>query len=85
MRRTLRLASELSGKGVETIHIVGGGVHNALLCQLTSDACGLPVVAGPDDAAAIGNASVRAQALGTLGSGRWATRASIADRMERHV
>jgi rhamnulokinase len=84
-RRTLSLVSELSGKDVETIHIVGGGVHNALLGQLTSDACGLPVVAGPDEAAAIGNALVQAQALGTLGSGRWAARASIADRIERHV
>jgi rhamnulokinase len=84
-RRTLRLASALSGKRVDTIHIVGGGVHNTLLCQLTSDACGLPVVAGPDEAAAIGNALVQAQALGTLGSGRWAVRASIANRMQLHV
>ena len=43
-------------------------MHNALLCQLTSDACGLPVVAGPDEAAAIGNALVQAQALGILGA-----------------
>jgi len=84
-RRTLRLASELSGKRVDVIHVVGGGVHNALLCQLTSDACGLPVVAGPDEAAAIGNALVQAQALGRAGSGRWAARASIADRMELRV
>ena len=84
-RRTLRLASDLSGKRVDAIHIVGGGVHNALLCQLTSDACGLPVVAGPDEAAAIGNALVQAQALGTVGGGRWAARASIADRMKLHV
>ena len=33
--------SELSGKRVDVIHVVGGGVHNTLLCQLTSDACGL--------------------------------------------
>ena len=84
-RRTLRLASELSGKRVEVIHIVGGGVHNALLCQLTSDACGLPVVAGPDEAAAIGNALVQAQALGALGTGRWAARAGIAGWMELQV
>jgi len=84
-RRTLRLASDLSGKRVDTIHVVGGGVHNALLCQLTSDACGLPVVAGPDEAAAIGNALVQAQALGTVGGGRWAARASIADRMQLRV
>ncbi len=81
-RRTLCLASELSGKRVDVIHIVGGGVHNTLLCQLTSDACGLPVVAGPVEAAAIGNALVQAQALGTVGGGRWAARASVAKQME---
>ena len=84
-RRTLRLACELSGKGVDTIHIVGGGVHNTLLCQLTSDACGLPVVAGPVEAAAIGNALVQAQALGAIGSGRWAARASAVNRIELRI
>jgi rhamnulokinase len=84
-RRTLRLASQLSGKRVDTIHVVGGGVHNTLLCQLTSDACGLPVVAGPVEAAAIGNALVQAQALGTLGSGRWAARAIVATRTDLRV
>ena len=81
-RRALRLASELSGKRVDVIHVVGGGVRNALLCQLTSDACGLPVVAGPDEAAAIGNALVQAQALGAVGGDRWAARASVAEQME---
>jgi rhamnulokinase len=57
-RHTLRLGAELSNKRVEAIHIIGGGVHNALLCQLTADACALPVVAGPVEAAAIGNALV---------------------------
>ena len=84
-RRTLRLASDLSGKRVDAVHIVGGGVNNALLCQLTSDACGLPVVAGPDEAAAIGNALVQAQAIGTVGSGLWAARASVSNRMQLHV
>jgi rhamnulokinase len=46
------------------VHIVGGGSQNALLCQLTADACGLPVLAGPAEAAALGNALVQARALG---------------------
>jgi rhamnulokinase len=54
----------LSGRGVEVVHIVGGGARNDLLCQLTADACGLPVVAGPVEATAIGNVLVQAQALG---------------------
>ena len=46
------------------MHIVGGGARNALLCQLTADACGLPVVAGPVEASALGNVLVQARALG---------------------
>ena len=63
-RRTIRRVQELSGRQVETVHIVGGGARNALLCQLTADACGLPVVAGPAEAAALGNILVQARSLG---------------------
>jgi rhamnulokinase len=62
-RRVIRLAQELSGQNADVIHIVGGGSRNALLCQLTADACGLPVVAGPAEAAAVGNVLVQARAL----------------------
>jgi len=63
-RRAIRQAQELSGVHAEVIHIVGGGSRNALLCQLTADACGLPVVAGPAEAAALGNILVQARAIG---------------------
>jgi rhamnulokinase len=62
--RTVRTARELSGKQVDAVHVIGGGAHNALLCQLTADACGVPVLAGPAEATAIGNALVQARALG---------------------
>ncbi len=68
-RRTVRAAQELSGQEVEVVHIVGGGARNALLCQLTADACGLPVVAGPVEATALGNALVQARALGVVSGG----------------
>ncbi|SMC92435.1 rhamnulokinase [Lentzea albidocapillata] len=57
-------AQRLSGKEVDVVHIVGGGSHNELLCQLTADACGLPVVAGPAEATALGNVLVQARAVG---------------------
>ena len=63
-RRTLRTAQRLSGREVTVVHVVGGGVHNELLCQLTADACGLPVLAGPAEASALGNVLVQARALG---------------------
>ena len=65
-RRTVRRAAELSGRDVEVVHVVGGGARNTLLCQLTADACGLPVLAGPVEAAALGNALVQARAGGVL-------------------
>jgi rhamnulokinase len=68
-RRTVREAAALSGREVEVVHLVGGGARNALLCQLTADACGLPVVAGPVEAAALGNALVQARALGAVEGG----------------
>jgi rhamnulokinase len=51
------------------VHLVGGGARNTLLCQLTADACGVPVVAGPVEAAALGNALVQARAGGLLTGG----------------
>jgi rhamnulokinase len=64
-RRAVGQVQELSGRAVSTVHVVGGGVHNELLLQLTADACGLPVIAGPAEAAALGNVLVQARALRT--------------------
>ncbi|MGH3368305.1 MAG: FGGY-family carbohydrate kinase, partial [Nocardioidaceae bacterium] len=62
-RRSVRLASELSGHDIAVVHVVGGGARNTLLCQLTADACELPVLAGPVEAAAVGNVLVQARTL----------------------
>ena len=43
---TIDQAQRLSGKPIEVVHIVGGGSQNTLLCQLTADACGRPIIAG---------------------------------------
>lgn len=61
-RHALRIAQELTGRQVETVHPVGGGARNALRCQLTADACGVRVVAGPVEAAAFGNVLIQARA-----------------------
>jgi rhamnulokinase len=50
------------------LHIVGGGVNNILLNQLTADACAIPIKAGPVEATAIGNVIVQAVATGDLAS-----------------
>jgi sugar (pentulose or hexulose) kinase len=63
-RRHLSTAARLAGRDLEVVHVVGGGSHNHLLCQLTADALGVPVLAGPGEAAALGNALVQARALG---------------------
>ncbi|NYI42198.1 rhamnulokinase [Demequina lutea] len=60
----IRNAGELSGQEVRRIHIVGGGAQNPLLCQRTADRAGLPVIAGPIEATAIGNVLVQGRALG---------------------
>jgi len=65
-RRTVRQAADLSGTRIEVVHLVGGGAQNSLLCQLTADACELPVVAGPVEAAAYGNVLIQARAAGIL-------------------
>ena len=61
---TLRLAAELSGKEIRTIHVIGGGSQNQLLCQLSADRTGLPVLAGPVEATAIGNVLIQARTQG---------------------
>ncbi|MGW0132109.1 rhamnulokinase [Streptomyces sp. NPDC003299] len=66
-RRAVQDAQRLAGHPVDVVHVVGGGTRNALLCQLTADACGLPVVAGPTEAAALGNVLVQARAHGLVG------------------
>lgn len=59
----VRTASTLSGREVDVIHLVGGGSLNAILCQATADRSGLPVLAGPVEATALGNVLVQSRAL----------------------
>ncbi|MFD9889195.1 rhamnulokinase family protein [Amycolatopsis sp. NPDC059027] len=77
-RRALADAVRLSGKDIDVVHVVGGGARNALLCQLTADVCGLPVLAGPVEATALGNVLVQARAHGAVEGDLATMRARIA-------
>ncbi len=67
-RLTLGMLEHLVGQRFSTIHMVGGGVQNRLLCQFTADACQRPVVAGPVEATALGNVMMQAIGTGRLSS-----------------
>jgi rhamnulokinase len=67
-RRTLEGMQDVLGRKMNVIHVVGGGSRNELLNQMTADACGVPVIAGPVEATAAGNILVQAMALGSIKS-----------------
>lgn len=64
--RAVSEASALAGVVVDAVHVVGGGSQNELLCRLTAEAAGLPVIAGPVEATALGNVLVQARAVGVV-------------------
>ncbi|MET4156484.1 rhamnulokinase family protein [Agromyces sp. PvR057] len=78
----VRQASVLSGVDVATIHVVGGGALNELLCRRTADRSGLPVLAGPVEATAIGNVLVQARAQGFVDGSLEDLRALVAAAFE---
>jgi rhamnulokinase len=66
-RLVLERLQQATGRKINSLHVVGGGIRNALLCQLTADVLGLPVLAGPEEATALGNVLVQARACGEVG------------------
>ncbi|MDR1720209.1 MAG: rhamnulokinase [Dysgonamonadaceae bacterium] len=67
-RRTLDCLRQMAPFPIERLHIIGGGSQNQLLNKFTADAIGLPVVAGPSEATAIGNVMMQAKGLGVVES-----------------
>jgi rhamnulokinase len=65
-RWVIEQLESLTGRAITTIHVVGGGARNTLLCQLTADATGCLVRSGPVEATAIGNLVAQAIAGGEL-------------------
>ena len=79
-REVIESLERITGRTLSTVRVVGGGCLNQFLCQMTADACGRQVIAGPVEAAALGNAMVQAVAtahLKNLDEGRAAMKQSV--------
>jgi rhamnulokinase len=67
-RLVLEELRRVSGRPVRTLHVIGGGSRNRFLCQCTANATGLPVMAGPAEATALGNLMLQARTAGAVSS-----------------
>ena len=76
-KSVIEALQEMAPFSIDKLHIIGGGSMNKTMNQLTADTIGMPVVAGPSEATAIGNAMIQAQAAG-LYKDRWEMRAAVA-------
>lgn len=65
-RYTFESLCDTTGRDYKVIHMVGGGTKDNLLCQMTADATGVHVVAGPIEATALGNIAVQFMGLGDI-------------------
>ena len=81
-RNALKDLARLTGRPVTHLHLLGGGSRNGLLCRLTAEAAGIPVLAGPAEATALGTLLCAATAVGCFPASRlpWAASASAAPR-----
>ncbi len=75
---TIWRASQLAGRRVDVVHVVGGGSQNDLLCRSTAQLLQVPVVAGPVEATAFGNVLVQARAHGAAPATLEELRANVA-------
>ena len=65
-RFALDQLSQATGKNFSSLHILGGGTKDGLLCRMTADCTGIPVIAGPVEATALGNILIQLVALGEV-------------------
>jgi rhamnulokinase len=75
-----RTIEQLTGTRIDGVQVIGGGSQNGYLDQATATATGMPVLAGPIEATAIGNAAVQATT-----AGRFASLAEARAHVARHV
>ncbi len=67
-RQVLDEIEDVTGRAIDTVHVIGGGAQNTFLCQLTANVSRRLVLAGPVEAAALGNVLVQLHAFGDVGS-----------------
>lgn len=79
--RVIGMLKEMALFRIDRLHVIGGGSKNSLLNQFTANAIGMPVIAGPSEATAIGNAMIQARSAGIV-SNRWEMRRLIADSVQ---
>ena len=83
-KKVSRSLEEIIGRKIETINIIGGGIQDEYLCQLTADATGRKVLAGPVEASAYGNIIMQLMAIGeikSLSEGRQIIKNSIKQKV----
>ena len=65
-RYALEQLSQVTSKPFSALHILGGGTKDGLLCRMTANCAGIPVIAGPVEATALGNILIQLVALGEI-------------------
>ena len=65
-RATLEKLEACTGRRYPCLHVMGGGVKDGLLCKMTANACGIPVLAGPAEATVLGNLAAQMIAQGEV-------------------
>ncbi|MDD4820541.1 MAG: rhamnulokinase [Flavobacteriales bacterium] len=80
-KEVLDILKSMSEHPITRLHVIGGGCKNALLNQMTADAIGIPVIAGPSEATAIGNCMMQARWAGAVHD-RWDMRRVIASAID---
>ncbi len=83
-RQVLLNLQSLAGHPIEKLHIIGGGSKNDMLNAFTANAIGIPVIAGPSEATAMGNLLLQAKAAGLI-AGKEAMRKVVRDSSELAV